>query len=306
MGPEHCALEQLAVCNDTLLRGFQETPARASTTLQGWFALSRRYIPIALVTAVLAAVALIGYAWPEPEPLLPVKTLPERVLLPNSAGKVVFDHKKHHEEYEVACQACHHDREKPTPIAAACRSCHGLVEQPDFRARHATAHTDQMFCVTCHHMEFAGTDWNHDEHQHIATDNCATCHHDDERSKPGPQHCTSCHKQTQDGKKPAINAAAHTRCSTAGCHADLFAEDGGIKNCSTCHNFVGTRATLRDKGWITLDPAYTDCAICHTEQAVDDLIPGRMQAFHASCVKCHEKLGKGPSGQESCNQCHTK
>ena len=259
-----------------------------------------------MATAVLAAVALIGYAWPAPEPLLPVKSLPDRVLLPNSAGKVVFDHKKHFEGYKVECQACHHEREKPVPIAASCRSCHGAPEKPDFKTQHATTITDQMSCVKCHHTEFAGTNWDHAEHQQIAASNCATCHHDDERGKTGPQKCASCHQREQDGKKPAIAAAAHTRCATAGCHADSFVADSGMKNCSSCHNFVDTRATLRDKGWLTVNPAHANCAICHTDQAVDDLIPGRMQAFHKSCVACHEKLGKGPFGQEACAQCHTK
>jgi hypothetical protein len=100
--------------------------------------------------------------------------------------------------------------------------------------------------------------------------------------------------------------AVHARCSTVGCHADLFADGVGMKNCSACHNFTPTRTTLRDKGWIAVNPAYAACAACHKEQATDDLIPGRMQAFHAGCMKCHENLGKGPFGQQTCNQCHTK
>lgn len=268
--------------------------------------MSRRYIPIAVVTALLTVVALVGYAWPTPEPLLPVKPLPDRVLLRNSAGKVVFDHKKHFEDYKVECQACHHDREKPTPIAMACGSCHGATGKPNFKTDHVTAFKDQMSCVTCHHVEFAGTEWSHTKHQELTKQNCAVCHHDDERSKPEPQNCANCHTLAADGKRPALSTAVHTRCATSGCHADLFPADGKMENCSTCHSFVETRTTLRDKGWITINPKFADCTVCHTQQAVEDLIPGRMQAFHASCMGCHEKLGKGPYGQESCNQCHTK
>ena len=257
------------------------------------------------MTVVLAVVALIGYAWPTPEPLLPVKQLPERVLLENSAGKVVFDHKKHFDDYKVACQDCHHDREKPTPISLPCGSCHGATDKPGFKTNHVTAFKDQMSCVTCHHVEFAGTDWNHAEHQQREKGNCATCHHNDERSQPQPKNCASCHQIAADGKKPGLADAAHTRCATAGCHAGVFAE-GDMKNCSTCHSFVVTRTTLRDKGWITINPTFANCTVCHTSQAVEDLIPGRMQAFHNSCMKCHEALGKGPFDQKSCNQCHTK
>ena len=278
---------------------------KGSTTLQGWFALPGRYIPIAVAAVVLAAVALFGYARPAPEPLPPLPSLPTRVPLPNTAGKVVFNHRKHVENYKAACLDCHHDREKPTPIAAACRACHGAVENPDFRARHVTDLKDQMSCVTCHHIALAGTGWNHDEHRHIAA-GCETCHHDDERGKPEPQNCARCHGRAQDGSKPALSAAAHLRCSTSGCHADLFAQGAGMKNCSLCHDFVSMRTTLRDKGWINISPAYADCAVCHAERAADEIIPGRMQAFNASCMRCHEKLGKGPFGQQSCNQCHAR
>ena len=285
----------------------RRVPEKAfATSLQGWFALSRRFISIAAVTAVSAVVALIGYAWPTPEPLLPVKPLPDRVLLENSAGKVVFDHKKHFEDYKVECQACHHDRERATPITQPCSSCHGVVDKPGFKEKHVTAFKDQMSCTTCHHVEFAGTDWDHAGHQKRVQDNCTVCHHGDERSQPQPRKCSSCHTLAAEGKKPAVSVAAHARCATAGCHADWFAEGSGMKNCSTCHSFVATRTTLRDKGWITINPTYANCTVCHTEQAVEDLIPGRMQAFHGSCQTCHEQLGKGPFGQQSCNQCHTK
>lgn len=261
---------------------------------------------IAVVTALLAVVALVGYAWPTSEPLVPVKPLPERVLLENTAGKVVFDHKKHYEQYKVECQACHHDREKPTPIAQSCGSCHGATSDKDFRTKHVTEFTDQMSCVTCHHVEFAGTEWSHPQHVQIVKENCAACHHDDARSKPKPQNCASCHGAAAEGKKPALSTAVHARCATAGCHADAFPEKDAMKQCNTCHNLVDTRTTLRDKGWITINPAYANCTVCHTGQLIEDLIPGRMQAFHESCMGCHEKRDKGPFGQDTCNQCHTK
>ena len=222
--------------------------------------MSKRYIPIAVVTAMLAVLAVIGYVWPASEPLLPVKPLPNRVLLKNSAGKVVFDHKKHFEDYKVECQSCHHDREKPTPVAQACSSCHGVVTTPNFKTEHVTAFADQMSCVTCHHVEFAGTTYE------------------------GPD-------RTPD------STWDHTPHLSAG---------GDMKQCNTCHDFVNTKTTLRDKGWITINPAYADCTVCHRGQEIEDLIPSRMQAFHDSCMGCHEKLDKGPYGQETCNQCHTK
>ncbi len=288
---------------------FNRVPFRKqvrSTALQGWFALSKRYISIAAVAVVLAVVALIGYVWPAPEPLLPVKPLPDRVLLENTAGKVVFDHKKHFEDYKVECQDCHHDRDKPTPIAQACTSCHGAVDKPGFKTAHVTAFKDQMSCVTCHHVEFAGTTWDHDGHTQLVDGKCATCHHDDQRSQPAPQKCSTCHELAAQGAKPGLADAVHARCSTPDCHGDLFPADGDMKQCGVCHNLVNTKTTLFDKGWVNINPAYADCTVCHVGQTIDDLILPRMQAFHESCMGCHEKLHKGPYGQDSCNQCHTK
>ena len=244
-----------------------------------------------MVTAVLAVVAFIGYVWPASEPLLPVKPLPDRVLLDEhgASGKVVFDHRKHFEDYKVECQACHHDREKATPIAQACRSCHGAVTEPNFKTKHVTAFKDQMSCVTCHHVEFAGTTWDREGHLALT---------DGKDPMDGLP-------ESRTGDK-AYAEAAHARCSTPDCHGDLFPAEGDMKQCSACHNLVNTKTTLRDKGWITINPAYADCTVCHTNQAIEDLIPPRMQAFHDSCMGCHEKLQKGPYGQETCNQCHTK
>jgi hypothetical protein len=79
-----------------------------------------------------------------------------------------------------------------------------------------------------------------------------------------------------------------------------------MASCATCHNLVENRTTLRDKGWAPVNPAYANCSVCQAGQEPEDLVPGPMQAFHNSCVSCHEKLDKGPYGQDACNQCHTK
>jgi hypothetical protein len=240
--------------------------------------------------------------------LSPVKPLPKRILLDNTAGKVVFEHQKHIAGYGIDCQSCHHDRSRPTPTSASCRSCHGAADKPGFRETHQTRQDDAA-CVTCHHAEFAGAQWNHDAHRQIAEQNCAVCHHGDARSQPQPENCATCHLAS-DGDAPPLSAAVHARCAVEGCHADLFPKEGStaqlMASCATCHNLVETRTTLRDKGWAPINPAYADCAVCHAGQATEDLIPGPMQAFHNSCVSCHEKLNKGPYGQEACNQCHTK
>jgi hypothetical protein len=120
-----------------------------------------------VVAAILAVVAVIGYAVSFSEkPVVPV-----RVLLPNSAGQVVFDHQKHVDDFKVACKACHHDSVDPVKFAAACGSCHGAAAKPNFRARHVTEYDDPAFCATCHHPALS---WDHTGHQSYTGDDSKT------------------------------------------------------------------------------------------------------------------------------------
>lgn len=48
------------------------------------------------------------------------------------------------------------------------------------------------------------------------------------------------------------------------------------------------------------------CGECHTATSADDGILNRMDAFHQSCMGCHEETGAGPWEKDQCNQCHLK
>ena len=112
-------------------------------------------------------------------------------------------------------------------------------------------------------------------------------------------YCLSAGKNAQ--LAVALADAVHQKCLS--CHEDLFA--AGAKGCASCHAVIKVRDRLPAEGLVKLNPLYTDCAVCHGKKA-QELVPGRMDAFHGQCMTCHRKVGKGPFEKTQCGQCHTK
>lgn len=290
-------------------------------------ALQKRYIPIVVLTLLAALTALAGYLPISPAPQNPQATvIPERILLDNAAGKVVFDHKKHAENAGIACQTCHHESLVKRYNVQKCNVCHGVTFDQKFRKNHAQDIKDPTSCATCHHVEFAAkVAWDHKKHVEEYSIDCRSCHHTDVNIEPEPQNCADCHQKTGDKAMPSIRNAVHARC--ASCHADMF--DAKVKGCAQCHTkiesktrlitppatLLNTTPTTSDAkpstdanapSPFTVNPMYADCAVCHVGQKTQELVPDRMNAFHGQCIKCHEKTGKGPFTKEQCSQCHTK
>lgn len=271
-------------------------------------ALQKRYLPVTIVVVVLAVLGIGGYAVPLLMPqAAPVS--PQRILLPNAGGAVVFDHNAHAALPDMRCSTCHHDSLTPQPDPAAVRSCaqcHGQTFDAAFRKEHVTRY-DPEACVTCHHYELARKKWGHKRHARELGLDCRDCHHKDTGIEPEPQNCADCHeagaaptrKPAEAGTPPNLGDAVHARCVT--CHEDLFAKK--VNGCASCHDVKPMReqpAEARSK----VSPLYADCVVCH-EAGGDKLLLGRMDAFHKQCMGCHESAGKGPFKKGQCAQCHT-
>lgn len=271
-----------------------------SLQLQGRALLQKRYLPIAVFSVCMALVALVGYVIPTP-----TAAVPTRILLENAGGKVVFDHQEHAATYKIACQTCHHENSTERQNVQPCGTCHGITFDAAFTQNHAKKIKDLPSCVTCHHQEFKPAKWGHEAHSKEYGLDCRQCHHENKDIEPEPQNCASCHESTVKNSDPAmpnLRSAVHTKC--ASCHQDMF--DKKVKGCASCHTKVDMRAQLQKEGTVTVNPQFASCQSCHVGQKTVDLIPNRMAAFHGSCIKCHEKAGKGPFGKDKCNQCHTK
>lgn len=279
------------------------------------------YLFVVLGIAVIAAVAGIALTPPSP-------AVPNKVLLPNAGGRVVFTHQQHAEDYGLDCATCHHENAESRPDPLACGACHGQTSDADFVKTHTeTFKDDPQACLTCHHQELASTNWDEDVHQlHIdildvedgKETNCQSCHHDSS-IEPEPMACSDCHERLETGKPVPTDPdpilyrdAVHARC--ASCHTETHSEsfDKGIKGCADCHESTDTRKAFIESGKDKLSDddiaALSSCATCHFEPPVEEIFPNRMQAFHQQCGSCHADMG-GPSVEsddKQCNQCHIR
>jgi len=110
------------------------------------------------LTAILFVVGVVCYAaFPEKMPGDPI-----RIMLTNTGGNVLFDHKEHASEdgYGLACADCHHMWEDEGNRPQSCTECHE-VDGEDPMKRSDALH---MQCIDCHKED--GT----------APAECAGCH----------------------------------------------------------------------------------------------------------------------------------
>lgn len=253
-----------------------------------------RKIP-SLIAGALLVLAVGGYLLPEaPE------ALPGRILMPNSGGRVLFDHEAHVGNYNIDCQTCHHDASKAGMDGEKCKTCHGLEFDAAFK-NHKRDMAKET-CAVCHHKTLEKRDWGHANHIAFALP-CTACHHPTQLEER-PQNCANCHSHRETmGPILALKDAVHTRC--ASCHTKSFPDSSvemtlaeSMKSCARCHSFAPSRGEDGSTAQATLVP----CASCHEEEPAR-LIPGSMAAYHELCLGCHKKQG-GPV--ETCAQCHRK
>ena len=99
------------------------------------------------IGVILLVIGIVSYAaFPERPPEEPI-----RILLPSSAGKVLFNMKKHTAEdgYGYECTDCHHDIEDPEETPEACKECH-LKNKEDSEAEINTEEAFHTECINCH------------------------------------------------------------------------------------------------------------------------------------------------------------
>ena len=108
---------------------------------------SKKDLTIALSLAILfLATGIICYAsFPPPVPKEPV-----RLMFKNAAGKVLFGHSTHAENYDLSCVDCRHNIEDEEVYN--CSECHESTGDEAMPGRADAFHTQ---CKGCH--ENAGT-----------------------------------------------------------------------------------------------------------------------------------------------------
>lgn len=242
------------------------------------------------LTGALLILAVGGYLLPEKS-----EPLPNRILMNNTAGRVVFDHGAHAEKLGIECQTCHHDALKAGQAGQNCKSCHGLEFDASFKGHSYTMAPST--CATCHHMMLSQKKWGHSRHAKDLNIECTACHHGPQ-IEATPQNCANCHdRKTDMGPILSLKNAVHTRC--ASCHDEAFKE-GSMASCTSCHTATASR-DVQKQGKLPKS-ALVPCSTCHDTEP-SRLVPGVMSAYHGLCITCHEKQG-GPV--DNCAQCHTK
>ena len=121
--------------------------------------MPRRHVFVTVFCCLMAVVAVVGYTHDT------VGKTPVRLLLENAGGRVVFDHRRHAEDYKVACETCHHESAEARENVQPCGACHGVDFDGSFREDHVAAFADdETTCATCHHMGSAPAKWDHAAH----------------------------------------------------------------------------------------------------------------------------------------------
>ncbi len=247
--------------------------------------MSRRYLPVFLAAGILFVAAVVGY-------LIPASSdgPPPRILLENAGGKIILTHAAHIESQGGDCAKCHHTT-GDNPAPPKCTTCHVKKFDETFITDHKNT-IDKALCVSCHHPTASIDKFSHDDHAGDYTGkDCQSCHHG-KGIEPEPTACSNCHESQDNGDKPNLKTANHTRC--ADCHDDFYKE--GLKGCTHCHTRKeAAPETTRQQA----------CSNCHTHPA-EELVPTTTAAFHGKCMGCHEEQGAGPFGDGACYQCHMK
>ncbi len=109
---------------------------------------SKRDLQIAsLLIIVLLIAGITCYAaFPPPSPEQPV-----RIMFQTSAGKVLFGHTSHIEEYDLSCKDCHHNLDDEKTYR--CSDCHEKTGDDDMPSLSDAFHTK---CKGCHEDNGSG------------------------------------------------------------------------------------------------------------------------------------------------------
>jgi len=109
---------------------------------------SKKDLQIAsLLAVVLFITGLTCYAaFPPPVPEQPV-----RLMFQNAAGKVLFTHAVHAQDYGITCLDCHHNIEDDETYS--CKECHQATGDGRMLSRTDAFHAK---CSGCHKEKVAG------------------------------------------------------------------------------------------------------------------------------------------------------
>ncbi len=96
---------------------------------------------VSIVTIILLLLGILCYVLASP----PAPKEPVRLMFQNAAGKVLFGHTTHKNEYDLSCIDCHHNIEDDEIYN--CSECHEATGDEDMPSRTDAFHIQ---CKGCH------------------------------------------------------------------------------------------------------------------------------------------------------------
>lgn len=128
---------------------------------------------MALVLLVLGVFCYAAYSQKLPDP-------PMRIMFQSAAGRVLFDHQTHQQDYGIACFDCHHHHEEDEGDLRACGDCHV----------HPDAEAPPTACWDCHEEDEVDAEEDALKRADAFHNQCIGCH---EENDIEPVECSGCH-----------------------------------------------------------------------------------------------------------------
>ncbi len=225
------------------------------------------------------------------------------------------------EIYHDNCIACHGEKKKagqPSgPLAAECRSCHGVVPQTG-QAPWAKLDFDKSL-HTIHEKASSIQPLSPDQ-----AENCSACHHEYNAKtkqtyyeKGAESACIYCHKETETDNIRSMKDAAHDSC--VACHLRLKEKDtaAGPVTCHGCHD-AENQSKIKKADTVTQlkrnqpdavfmsglfsegdDPKYLVSPVSFNHQYHEEKTDSCTDCHHAALKKCSDcHTPKGDAGGE--------
>lgn len=248
---------------------------------------------------------------------------------------------------ERDCGTCHNDFHQGT-LGNNCSGCHGTEKfKPAARFNHNKADFKlvgshrNVNCIKCHPVE-EGKEERFQKFKGVLFGSCSSCHKDVHNGKFG-LNCKDCHNENSfhqinqavfhhdktdfpllgkhsfvkcnDCHKEGITKKLkHEKCFD--CHSDYhkgeFAENGILKDCSSCHNekgytpsFYTTERHNHTEFSLTGSHLAVPCADCHFKNET-----WHLKNIGMKCIDCHnnvhgQEISSKFMGNNNCSGCHS-
>ncbi len=166
--------------------------------------MNKRSFPIFIVSCILVIAGGLAYLMPASS-----EPLPNRILLQNPGGRVIFDHTLHTDTAALDCSSCHHEINLTNSAAPEdimkCGACHLGADREEYVKSHQAlydAPDGGKACIKCHHYDEAEESTELGSVVGANFQSCSGCHTEmPNRIGAFHKNCMGCHETVDKGPK---------------------------------------------------------------------------------------------------------